>query len=780
MKKRRKTARESKRRSAPEVARSLPSSVAGNDKKFALLKRERDELLEQQKATSEVLRIISSSPGELEPVFSAMLENAVRICEARFGNLFVYNDGSFRLVAMQNPPAAYQEFWRREPVVAAADNPHVPLTRLAETKEVVHIADLTAERGYIERDRRVVTLVDHAGARTMLLVPMLKEGELLGSIVIYRQEVRPFTDKQIELVQNFAAQAVIAIENTRLLSELRKSLQRQTATSDVLSVISSSPGELDPVFQAMLENAVQICDAKFGNLFLREGDVFRIGATYGAPPVYVDYLRSEQVFQLNPKVGLGLLVKTKEVYRVADIAAAPTHGYGLRQATINLAGARALIGIPMLKDNEVIGAIIIYRQEERPFTDKQVELVQNFAAQAVIAIENTRLLGELRESLQQQTATGKVLEVISRSAFDLQPVFETVAESCVRLCGADRAFISRFDGELLRLVAAYNFTPEFREFMAQNPIRPGRYSAAGRAALERKTVHITDVRADPEYTYGSKNVEAIRTVLAVPIVKGDDCGVMIIYHLAVNPFTENQIALVETFADQAAIAIENVRLFDEVQARTDDLAESLQQQTATSDVLKVISRSTFDLQTVLDTLTESAARLCRADKANIARVRGDSFQFTAFSGFEASYREYMRGLQTNKIDRGSITGRTVLDGKIIHLPDVLEDPEFTWFEAQKRGGYRTALGVPLLRQGTPIGVFLLTRNAIDPFTQAQIDLVNTFADQAVIAIENVRLFDEIQDKSRQLAEASQHKSQFLANMSHELRTPLNAILGTMS
>ena len=260
-------------------------------------RRERDEALEQQAATSEVLKVISSSPGELEPVFSAMLENAVRICEARFGNLFVYNDGSFRLVAMQNPPAAYQEFWRREPVVAAADNPHVPLARLAETKEVVHIADLTAERGYIERDRRVVTLVDHAGARTMLLVPMLKEGELLGSIVIYRQEVRPFTDKQIELVQNFAAQAVIAIENTRLLNELRQRtddlselLEQQTATSEVLKVISSSPGELEPVFNAMLENAVRLCEAKFGVMNKFRGGAFHVDALLGVPPAFAENL----------------------------------------------------------------------------------------------------------------------------------------------------------------------------------------------------------------------------------------------------------------------------------------------------------------------------------------------------------------------------------------------------------------------------------------------------------------------------------------------------------
>ena len=430
------------------------------------LRQRTDDLtksLEQQTATSEVLKVISSSPGDLEPVFQAMLENATRICEANYGVLFRYYDGTFQPAAMHNVPNAHADFLVQRGAFQAPTG--TPLDRLLKTNRLVQTADDAAEPMPGSPAR-------FGGARSLVAVPMHKESALVGAFVIYRQEVRPFTDKQIELVQNFAAQAVIAIENTRLLNELRESLQQQTATADVLKVISSSPGELGPVFEEILANAVRICGAQFGNLLLRKDDGFVMTAQQNAPLAYAEERRRNPIIIPEPGHDLYLLGVTKRPIYIDDLSSSP----GANTPVATLAGARTLFNVPMLKDGELIGAIGIYRQEVRPFTDKQIELVQNFAAQAVIAIENTRLLNELRESLQQQTATADVLKVISSSPGELEPVFNAMLENATRICGAKFGTLFRYDDNVVHLAAQFNTPPALVEYQQKRgPISSGRH-----------------------------------------------------------------------------------------------------------------------------------------------------------------------------------------------------------------------------------------------------------------------------------------------------------------
>ena len=629
---------------------------------------------------------------------------------------------------------------------------------MIETKTFVHVPDLAAHPAYAKRDPWTVGGVELAGVRTLLVVPMVKEDELVGGFTIYRQEVRPFTEKQIALVQNFAAQAVIAIENARLLNELKESLEQQTATSEVLQVISSSPGELERVFTAMLANATRICEAQFGNFMLREGSTFRAVAWHGEP-TYVEKLQREPLITISDdtRAPLARLIETKQPVHVADLRSEPAYkasSFAPLVTLIDSGGARTLLLVPMLKENTLVGAISIYRREVRPFSDKQIELVQNFANQAVIAIENTRLLNELRqrttdltESLEQQTATSEVLQVISSAPGELEPVFSAMLEKAARISDAKFGGIYRWDGDALHLIAAHNTPPEFAEYRRRTPLRPDPKSPSGRMIAAKTVVHVADVTAEQAYTehrvtatVAAVELGGVRTALLVPMLKENDViGAFTLSRQEVRPFTDKQIALVTNFAAQAVIAIENARLLSE-------LRESLQEQTASAEVLQVISSSPGDVQPVFAAMLEKAVRICDAKFGNIHRWDGDALHLVAAHNTPPAFAE-ARGRSPRR--PGPTAARMVATKTVVHAADLATEQAYAeqrdpaTVEAVELGGVRTFLAVPMLKENELIGSFSLYRQEVRPFTEKQIDLVTNFAAQAVIAIENARLLNEL-------------------------------------
>ena len=710
-------------------------------------------------------------------MLNSVVEHAARICEAQIVDIVLVNDNALRLAAAighgDRFPAGESIPLDRSTVMG----------RSICDLQSLHVADLLDAGSEFPLGRDYAIRFGH---RTILAVPLIREGRALGAILVRRTEVRPFEQTHIALLKTFADQAAIAIENVRLFEaeqqrtrELTESLDQQTATSEVLQVISSSPGDLQPVFASMLEKAVRICGAKFGTLYLHEAGGLCLMAAHDVPPGFSEARRGS-LTQPAPGGALEGVTRTKRTVQIIDLAA--TQAYAERHPrmveAVEIGGIRTVVAVPMLKDNELVGVIAIHRREVLPFTDKQIALVTNFAAQAVIAIENARLLNELRqrtddltlrttdltEALEQQTATSEVLQVISSSPGDLQPIFATMLEKAVHICDATFGDVFNLEGGAVSLVASQNTPSAFAEVLRHST---GPASEMGHRVMAAKSpVHIADLAADQDYVErrSSRIVAAVelggtRTVLAVPMLKGTELiGAFILNRKEVRPFTDKQIALVQGFAAQAVIAIENARLLKELRQRTTDLTEALEQQTATSEVLHVISSSPNDLDPVFQTMLANATRLCEANFGTLYLYEGDGrFRVVAMHNPPPAFAELRR---REPVTRPGPLVQLAATKRLLHTLDATEHPAYKQRDPDlvrfvELTGVRTVLAMPMLKNDELIGAIVVYRKEVRPFTEKQIELVTNFAAQAVIAIENARLLKELRERTDQLEVQSQ-------------------------
>ncbi|MFI5002381.1 MAG: GAF domain-containing protein, partial [Reyranellales bacterium] len=693
---------------------------------------ERDEAQARQAALAEVLQAINTSKGDPRGVFDLIIARATSLCDAPSGGL-VSVDGDYALaLAFRDTPKALTDYWSTPQYI----DPNTGMGQVLRRGRTIHHPDMAASEPYQNRAPMTVAGVELGGIRSFIMVPLVNERGVIGIFVIYRYEVRPFSNRQITLVEAFAAQAMLAMENARLFAEQREALEQQTATTEVLEVINASPGDLAPVFDAMLEKAMHLCEAAFGIFGRFDGKLFEPAVDRGVPAELIEATR--QIQSPPAKSGLGRIAAGESVVQLVDLANTDIYRSGFVGATalVDIAGAKTAIFVALRKDGVLLGVIVMYRREIRAFSDKQVALLQNFAAQAVIAMENARLITEQRETLEQQTATADILRVIAQSPTDVAPVLSVVVRAAQRFCGAEDVVISLREGDELAIAAHES------PISAPPPRRKlDRSSTQGRAVVDASTIHLPDVaQLDPAEWSSvialSQQIGAKATVAAPLLREGEAVGAIMLRKRVAGPFTERQIQLLETFAAQAVIAIENVRLFTE-------LRESLEQQTATTEILQAINNSPGDVQPVFDAIVDKAMSLCDAAFGMFNTFDGQRFLTVSTRGVPEAYAQHRL---SSPPDYGSETapGRLIAGEDCVHIADMVDSDVYRSGEPNRRaivdlGGARTILNVALRMEGTLLGMIAIYRQEVRPFSDKEIALLQSFAAQAVIAMENARL-----------------------------------------